>query len=130
MGSDGDVKIEYRTNAIAGTLDYDIEQALALLEGRAGSLDNVPITYVDGATLGALTATLSSAGWSSNTQTVTVSGVKSNSIVMIIPSPASYDEYVVNNIRCTGQGTGELTFTCDFVPDTDLIVNVINITIA
>ena len=130
LGSDGDVKIEYRTNAIAGTLDYDIEQALALLEGRAGSLDNVPITYVDGATLGALTATLSSAGWSSNTQTVTVSGVKSNSIVMIIPSPASYDEYVVNNIRCTGQGTGELTFTCDFVPDTDLIVNVINITIA
>lgn len=130
LGSEGDVKIEYKTNESVGTLDYDIEQALSILSGQGGSLDNVPITYIGGATLGALTATLTTSDWSNNSQTVAVSGVKSNSIVIATPSPASFDDYTVNNVRCAGQSTGELTFTCDFIPDNEIVINIINITIA
>ena len=90
----------------------------------------MPVTYVGGATLGAGTVTLSVANWSNNSHTVLASGVTNSSIVLATPAPSSYDEYVVNNIRCTGQSTGELTFTCDFIPSNELVINIINIVIA
>lgn len=130
LGSEGDLQIEYEESAGEGQLDYDINQALAALAGEDASLNNVPLSYVGGATLGASTVTLSVANWSNNSQTVLVNGVTTNSIVLATPAPSSYDEYVVNNIRCTGQSTGELTFTCDFIPSSELVINIINIVIA
>ena len=48
-----------------------------------------------------------------------------SNIVIVNPAPASYDEYVVDNVRCTGQSTNSLTFTCDFVPNEAITVSVI-----
>lgn len=76
-------------------------------------------------TFNTATITLATAGWSNNSQTVTVQGVTASNIVIVNPAPASYDEYVIDNVRCTGQDTNELTFSCDFVPDEAITVSVI-----
>lgn len=92
---------------------------------------NVPTT---GGTL-ALTSDLPStpatmpeltvADWSSNTQTVNVTGVTASNIVIVSPAPASAADYAAAGIVCTAQGTDSLTFTCTTVPSNAITVNVI-----
>lgn len=74
------------------------------------------------------TATLATASWSSNAQTVSVSGVTASNTVIVGPSPASYSTYGESNVRCTAQASGTLTFTCDSTPTSALTVNVIILT--
>ena len=69
--------------------------------------------------------TLLAASWSSNAQTVNVTGVTANNIVFVSPAPASATEYGQCGIVCTAQGSGTLTFECDSVPTNDLTVNVV-----
>jgi hypothetical protein len=93
----------------------DFVESLDISGGGGGS---VP-------TFNTATITLTTAGWSNNSQTVTVQGVTASNIVIVNPAPASYDEYVVDNVRCTGQSANSLTFTCDFVPNEAITVSVI-----
>lgn len=93
----------------------DFVESLDISGGGGGS---VP-------TFNTATITLTTAGWSNNSQTVTVQGVTTSNIVIVNPAPASYDEYVIDNIRCTGQDANSLTFTCDFVPNEAITVSVI-----
>ena len=72
--------------------------------------------------------TLTAAGWSDNTQTVTVSGVSADETAQLIqpmPSAASQAAYIEAGILCTGQGLESLTFSCDTVPTEDLTVYVV-----
>lgn len=71
------------------------------------------------------TVTLTSGGWSNNTQTVSVAGVSSSSLVEVSPAPTSFDNYVNAGILCTAQGAGTLTFTCKTVPANNITVNVV-----
>lgn len=72
----------------------------------------------------ALTVTLSSSGWSSNTQTVVALGVTSSNNVFVAPSPSDIVDYASSGIYCSAQGTDSLTFTCDAIPLGNIIVNV------
>lgn len=69
------------------------------------------------------TATLSTT-WSSNQQTVTVSGVTSSNYIVVSPAPASYEAYCEAGIYCSAQGSNSLTFKCDTVPSAALTVNI------
>lgn len=69
------------------------------------------------------TATLTTT-WTSNQQTVTVSGVTSSNYVVVSPAPASYNDYCEAGIYCSAQGTNSLTFKCDTAPSSSLTVNV------
>lgn len=71
------------------------------------------------------TITLTAAGWSSNTQTVNVTGMTADGVVMVSPDPTDQSAYTSAGILCTAQGAGTLTFTCDTVPSGDLSVNVV-----
>ena len=74
------------------------------------------------------TITLSSSAWSSNTQTVTVSGVTADELDQLItptPAIASQSAYYEAGIMCTNQGTNSLTFTCQTVPTSNLTVYVV-----
>lgn len=71
------------------------------------------------------TATLAVADWSSSTQTVTVSGVKADSVVFVSPAPASASDYASAGILCTAQAADSLTFTCTTTPTNAITVNVI-----
>lgn len=74
------------------------------------------------------TVTLPASGWSSNTQTVTVSGVLADETAQLIqpmPAVASQAAYYAAGILCTNQAANSLTFTCQTVPTEDLTVYVV-----
>lgn len=74
------------------------------------------------------TVTLTTSGWSSNTQTVTVFGVsedESAQLIMPVPALASQTAYYEAGILVTGQAANSLTFTCQNVPTEDLTVYVV-----
>ena len=64
------------------------------------------------------TVTLSSSGWGSNKQTVTVNGVTASNLVLVTVDSIKY------GIQCTGQSSNTLTFTCDTVPTENVTVSV------
>lgn len=85
-----------------------------------GDLDEIKTTSV--------TVTLTTSGWSSNTQTVTVSGVSATETAQLItptPAIASQSAYYEAGIMCTNQGENSLTFTCQTVPTSNLTVYVV-----
>lgn len=71
-----------------------------------------------------ITATLSSSGWNSGTQSVTVSGVTASNTVIVSSSPDSFSAWSSACIRATAQATNQLTFTCDTVPTTNVTANI------
>ena len=74
------------------------------------------------------TVTLTASGWSSNTQTVTVSGVSADEtaqLIMPVPALASQSAYYEAGILVTGQAANSLTFTCSTVPSSNLTVYVV-----
>lgn len=84
--------------------------------------------YVDSKAPTSVTVTLTTSGWSSNTQTVTVSGVSATETAQLItptPAIASQSAYYEAGIMCTNQGTNSLTFTCQTVPTSNLTVYVV-----
>ncbi|MGI6026523.1 MAG: hypothetical protein ACOX7G_06105 [Candidatus Scatomorpha sp.] len=74
------------------------------------------------------TATLTTAGWSSNSQTVTVSGVVADtSAQLIYVSPADKDSAAAwgeAGVFCSAQGANSLTFVCDSTPSANISVNI------
>lgn len=73
----------------------------------------------------ARTAALTIAGWSDNTQTVSVTGVTANSILTVTYAPASHDAWLDAGVYCSAQGAGTLTFTCESVPSAALTANIV-----
>ena len=75
--------------------------------------------------------TLTSSGWTLSdgvySQTVNVSGVTANSIVIISPTPGSYALYGDSGVYCISQASGKLTFNASASPGSDLIINVVNL---
>ena len=69
--------------------------------------------------------TLTAADWSSNTQTVSVTGMTATGIVMVSPDPTDQSAYTSAGIICSAQAAGTLTFTCSTTPTADLSVNVV-----
>lgn len=93
-----------------------------------------PVTSVNGSTWAvtwlqsqhtATTATLTTAWWSSSTQTVSVTWVTASNTVLVSPAPASIADYVDWWVYASAQGTNSLTFTCDTTPSNDITVNVV-----
>ncbi len=72
-----------------------------------------------------VTATLTVAGWSGTTQTVSVTGVTANSILTVTYAPASHDAWLDAGVYCSAQGAGTLTFTCESVPSAALTANIV-----
>lgn len=74
------------------------------------------------------TATLTTSGWSSNTQTVTVQGVSADtSAQLIYVSPASKaaaTAWSEAGVFCSAQGANSLTFVCDSTPSASINVNI------
>ena len=71
------------------------------------------------------TCTLTSAWWSSNSQTVSVTGVTASNTVIVSPAPSDIADYADCGVYCSAQGSGTLTFGCDTAPSGDIVVNVL-----
>ena len=76
-------------------------------------------------TVKSVTVTLTTSGWNSNSQTVSVSIVSANNIVIVSPVPEDQDTYSKCGIKCSAQSNGSLTFTCKTLPTTDIHINVV-----
>ena len=84
--------------------------------------------YVDSKAPTSVLVNLRLSRWSSNTQTVTVSGVSATETAQLItptPAIASQSAYYEAGIMCTGQAANSLTFTCQTVPTRNLTVYVV-----
>ena len=84
--------------------------------------------YVDSKDPKYVSVTLSASGWSSNTQTVTVSGVSADETAQLIqpmPAIASQAAYMAAGIYCSGQAANSLTFTCQTAPTENITVYVV-----
>ena len=82
---------------------------------------------VDGLKPKGVSVTLPASGWNANTktQTVSVSGVTATVNLIITAAPDSYMAYAEAGVRCTAQGSGTLTFSCETVPTADVAANVL-----
>lgn len=128
----GAYQFGYGTNSEAGTVCFALNT-----NGSTSSADwhNYKLLNSDGTipkerltnvtTVPSTMPTLAAADWSSNTQTVTVTGVTASNIVFIAPAPASATDYAAAGIICTAQSTNSLTFTCTTTPSNDITVNVV-----
>lgn len=71
------------------------------------------------------TLTLSTSGWSSQAQTVSVSDISATDTIVVSPSPEHIAAYSEAGVYCSAQAANSLTFTCDSTPSADISVNVI-----
>ena len=108
-----------RTNSDANTLKVGNNNGNFEMMSADGTIPTARLTKVNS------TITLTSAGWSSNTQTVNVTGMTATGVVMVSPDPTDQSAYTSAGILCTAQASGTLTFTCDTVPSADIDVNVV-----
>lgn len=104
------------------TQDTTYSVATTSANGLMASADKTKLNGVaTGATKNSITtnaAVLTVAGWSNNSQTVSVAGVTTTNLVIVGVDNSN------NGVRCTAQGSGTLTFTCDSVPISNIAVNV------
>lgn len=72
------------------------------------------------------TVTLSANAWSSNSQTINLANVATNSLVTVAPVPTAQNRtaYLEAGVYCSAQGAGTLTFVCEDVPSVSLNVNI------
>ena len=70
--------------------------------------------------------TLSASGWTDNLQSVFVDGVTDTNIVIAAPDPDidNYMNYAISRIRCVSQASNSLTFQIEYLPSSDVVVNV------
>ena len=85
------------------------------------------VTLPEGATAAANTCSLTVAGWSSNIQTVSLTGMAADRIAIIGPVADSIDVCKTNAVYCSAQGNGTLTFKCQTTPSVAITMNVIMI---
>lgn len=93
--------------------------------GKFLTTDGTTASWTDLVSMPATMPELTVNGWSSNTQTVNVTGVTANNVVFVSPAPLSTTEYAQCGVACIAQAAGTLTFTCTTVPENALTVNVV-----
>lgn len=88
--------------------------------------DAVPKSYAIDMKQSAVT--LSHSRWSNGAITVSVDGVTKDTrktAVITTAAAESVDAYLDSGVKCSGQGSGTITFICTDTPSEDLIVNVL-----
>ncbi len=140
LDEDNGITIGYLWNALEGRYSQQINfgpTAIEVISDVGGfrvsktpsnNDDVANKSYVDSKSPTSVAITLTTSGWSSNTQTVTVSGVSATETAQLItptPAIASQSAYYEAGIMCTGQAANSLTFTCQTVPTSNLTVYVV-----
>ena len=85
-----------------------------------------PITHVK-AMIGInnISINLLASNWSGLSQIVTVDYAKSDNTIIVSPAVNSIVPYSASGVYCSAQSDGNLTFTCNNVPTSDITVNVV-----
>ena len=82
------------------------------------------------ATKSVRSVTLTTSGWSASgdayVQTVNVSGMTANSVVLVTPDVSTGDSYSEFGVMAVAQASGTLTFKAYLLPNVSLKVNILN----
>lgn len=118
-------------NALASQADSKADanaSNIATLQTNVGN-NTTAITQLQGKqdALAGTSVQLPVGGWntSSKTQTVSVAGVTTTSLLWVGPDAGSWNEYGTCGVRATAQGEGTITFQCDTIPAGILTANII-----
>lgn len=129
-------KVDKVTGKGLSTNDYTTAEKTKLSGVETGAQKNVQADWsaTSGAaailnkptlpTVAQAQVTLTAAGWSGTTQTVTVSGVTADNMVIVTYAPNSRTTWMDADIYCSAQAANALVFTCSDVPTTDVTANV------
>lgn len=109
--------------AMTGTLDMSGNRIMGLGDPQEDS-DAVSKAYVSGL-LRQETLVLAAESWADSSQTVSISGVTAENVVLVGPGPDSFALYGSCGLRCSTQGTGTLTFVCDQAPEEAVTVHAV-----
>lgn len=71
------------------------------------------------------TVTIATADWSSNTVSVTVSGLTATSVVWVAPDNASQSTYTTAGVYANSQSADTLVFNCVTTPTSALTINIV-----
>jgi hypothetical protein len=113
------IQLGLGTNSDANTMKIGVTSGNYEMMSADGTIPTARLTKVNS------TIILTAAGWSSNTQTVSVTGMTATGVVMVSPDPTDQSAYTSAGIICSAQAAGTLTFTCSTTPSADLSVNVV-----
>lgn len=118
------IQIGSGSNSTANTLNVGLgyvngSPVNVRLLSNDGTIPTARLTKVN------TTVTLTTAGWSGGSQTVTVNGMTATGIALVSPDPTDQADYTTAGIICTAQATNSLTFTCTSTPSADIDVNVV-----
>ena len=131
--SGGDITATAPTVASGDKLVINDESASKVTNGPSFGTDTTKYLRNDGTwavpasgvSMSTTTASIATTGWSSNTKTVSVTGVTASNNVIVAPAPASMSAWTTAGVYCSGQASGTLTFTCTTIPTAALTANVL-----
>lgn len=73
----------------------------------------------------AIEVTLTSAEWSNSKQSIAISGINENSIILVTPAPKDKDYCNTFGVHCSNQLKDTLEFSCSMQPTEDIVMNVL-----
>ena len=112
-------------NTIIGSTTSETNMIKAIQRAVGAAEDGM----IGGETMAAVAATLSSSGWSGNSQTITVNGVITNTSAQDIDiscaDKASADAWAAGGVWCSNPTqANKLTFTCTTPPTANINLNI------
>ena len=114
------IQIGVGTNSDANTFKVGNENGNFEIMNANGKIPADRLTKVNSI------ITLAVADWNGGTTaTKSITGITADGVVFVSPDPADQADYTSAGIYCSAQAAGQLTFTCDTTPTTDIDVSVV-----
>lgn len=101
---------------------YSLNQIYALLARVNGNVFGLAKTVGDVMTSTPVEILIPKSAWRNNRAAIYVAEVQADSVISISFVPSDAEAYIESGIVCTGQRDGELDFTCEKTPVSDLRV--------
>ena len=125
-------KNEFRAECLDGAIRVyaklcPISSVAAIVQFSSGDGSAVVLCDSVGSITNKIVGTLLADGWIDNLQTIHVSSVTSDNVVIVGSTIESLEYYSDFGVVCTGQSDGSLTFTCESKPSVNITVNIVTI---
>lgn len=122
-------KVEEAASGLNTQITEQIENAVTQLESDTETRLSQAVTTLSNDLNSRISAkfvkskmTIFTTDWSGNSCTKAFAGVTASSFLIVTYDPASAQTWIDNEIVCSGVASGFLTFTCTFVPESNIEV--------
>lgn len=120
-GAGQQIQLGTGTNSDANTVKIGNANGNFEIMSADGTIPHARLTNAIQST----TVTIATADWSSNTVSVTVSGLTATSVVWVAPDNASQSTYTTAGVYANSQSADTLVFNCVTTPTSALTINIV-----